>query len=97
MLDEPLLVAAAHRDYIKAGAQVINLNTYCATPLRLARDGDPAMFVPLYAAALSAAHQAREESGRAGCALRAACRHWSRVITQIACQAALLACVTTDS
>lgn len=65
MLDEPHLVTAAHRDFIEAGAQVIKLNTYSATPLRLARDGDPSMFEPLYAAALSAAHQAREESGRA--------------------------------
>lgn len=71
MLDEPHLVTAAHRDFIEAGAQVIKLNTYSATPLRLARDGDPSMFEPLYAAALSAAHQASEESGRvvriAGC------------------------------
>ncbi|WGI25176.1 homocysteine S-methyltransferase family protein [Halomonas alkaliantarctica] len=65
MLDEPHLVTAAHRDFIEAGAQVIKLNTYSATPLRLARDGDARMFEPLYTAALSAAHQAREESGRA--------------------------------
>ncbi|SDN94286.1 homocysteine S-methyltransferase family protein [Vreelandella arcis] len=71
MLDEPQLVTDAHRDFIEAGAQVIKLNTYSATPLRLARDGDAAMFEPLHAAALSAAHQARDESGRnvriAGC------------------------------
>ncbi|MBD3896476.1 homocysteine S-methyltransferase family protein [Halomonas sp. ML-15] len=71
MLDEPHLVTAAHRDFIEAGAQVIKLNNYSATPIRLARDGDPALFEPLHAAALSAAHQAREESGRevqiAGC------------------------------
>nr|WP_298966852.1 homocysteine S-methyltransferase family protein [uncultured Halomonas sp.] len=65
MLDEPNLVLAAHRDFINAGAQVIKLNTYSATPLRLARDGDPAMFELLHDAALSAAHQAREECGRA--------------------------------
>ncbi|GEN26995.1 homocysteine S-methyltransferase [Halovibrio variabilis] len=71
MLDEPHLVTAAHRDFIEAGAQVIKLNNYVATPIRLARDGDPAMFEPLHAAALSAAHQARVQSGRqvriAGC------------------------------
>ncbi|OJA05834.1 homocysteine S-methyltransferase family protein [Halomonas sp. QHL1] len=65
MLDEPHLVTAAHRDFIEACAQVIKLNTYSATPIRLARDGDPSMFEPLYAAALGAAHQAREESDRA--------------------------------
>ncbi|CAM3531321.1 homocysteine S-methyltransferase family protein [Halomonas lysinitropha] len=71
MLDEPELVTAAHRDFIEAGARVITLNTYSATPLRLARDGEPGLFEPLHAAALSAAHQAREESGQdvriAGC------------------------------
>ncbi|MFP4648116.1 MAG: homocysteine S-methyltransferase family protein [Halorhodospira sp.] len=71
MLDEPHLVTAAHRDFIEAGAQVIIANTYSATPQRLARDGDPELFEPLHAAALSAARQAREESGReariAGC------------------------------
>ncbi|MEA2117514.1 homocysteine S-methyltransferase family protein [Halovibrio sp. HP20-50] len=71
MLDEPHLVTAAHRDFIEAGAQVIKLNNYVATPIRLARDGDPAMFEPLHAAALNAAHQARKQSGRqvriAGC------------------------------
>lgn len=71
MLDEPHLVQAAHRDFIDAGARVITVNTYSATPKRLARDGNPEMFEPLHAAALEAAHQAREESGQdvriAGC------------------------------
>lgn len=71
MLDEPHLVTAAHRDFIEAGARVIKLNNYVATPIRLARDGSPSMFEPLHAAALSAAHQAQEQSGRqvriAGC------------------------------
>lgn len=65
MLDEPHLVTDAHRDFIQAGARVIKLNNYTATPLRLARDGDPAMFEPLHAAALDAAHQAREASANA--------------------------------
>jgi len=71
MLDEPHLVTAVHRDFIEAGARVITLNSYSATPQRLARDGDPGLFEPLHAAALDAARQAREESGRevriAGC------------------------------
>jgi S-methylmethionine-dependent homocysteine/selenocysteine methylase len=71
MLDEPHLVTAVHRDFIEAGAQVITVNSYSATPQRLARDGDPGLFEPLHAAALSAARTAREESGRnvriAGC------------------------------
>lgn len=71
MLDEPQLVTALHRDFIMAGARVITVNSYSATPQRLARDGDPGLFEPLHAAALSAAQKARDESGRevniAGC------------------------------
>ncbi len=72
MLDEPELVVAAHRDYIEAGAQVIIVNTYSATPERLARDGDPGLLEPLHAAALDAARRACEETGKedvriAGC------------------------------
>ncbi|MDT8878846.1 homocysteine S-methyltransferase family protein [Halomonas saccharevitans] len=65
MLDEPQLVTAAHRDFIDAGAGIITTNNYSATPQRLARDGEPAMFEPLQAAALNAARKAREQSGRA--------------------------------
>lgn len=65
MMDEPALVTAAHRDYIDAGADIIITNNYAATPLRLARDGDPAWFEPLHEAALDAAHRARRDSGRA--------------------------------
>jgi S-methylmethionine-dependent homocysteine/selenocysteine methylase len=71
MLDEPHLVTAAHRDFIAAGADIITLNNYSATPQRLARDGDPILFSTLHQAALSAAMQARDESSRkvliAGC------------------------------
>ena len=63
MLDEPELVVAAHRDFIKAGAQIITVNTYAATPERLARDGASEWFEKLHAAALDAAHQARDDSG----------------------------------
>ncbi len=71
MLDEAVLVTAAHRDFIDAGARVITANTYSATPQRLARDADAALFEPLQAAALKAAEDARQQSGQdvriAGC------------------------------
>ncbi|KAG1702954.1 hypothetical protein GQR58_004435 [Nymphon striatum] len=38
MMDEPEIVQAVHEDYINAGAQVLTLNSYSATPERLARD-----------------------------------------------------------
>ncbi|MDR9481147.1 MAG: homocysteine S-methyltransferase family protein [Spiribacter sp.] len=63
MLDEPELVVAAHRDFIDAGAKVITVNSYTATPQRLARDGAQSWFESLHTAALEAAHQAREQSG----------------------------------
>lgn len=37
MMHEPEIVAAAHRDFLAAGATVITLNAYSATPERLAR------------------------------------------------------------
>lgn len=72
MLDEPHLVSAAHRDFIHAGAGIIILNNYSATPQRLTRDAGIELFEPLHRAALDAAQQARRDSGRdevriAGC------------------------------
>ncbi|MDX1589929.1 MAG: homocysteine S-methyltransferase family protein [Oleiphilaceae bacterium] len=71
MIDEPDLVVDAHRDFIHSGARIITLNTYSATPTRLARDGDPGLLEPIHNAALKAAHNAREECAKevriAGC------------------------------
>jgi homocysteine S-methyltransferase len=71
MLDRPELVVAVHREFIEAGAQVITLNSYAATPERLTRDADISSFEPLQNAALQAAHAARDEAGSpvriAGC------------------------------
>ena len=44
LLDEPGIVQSVHEDYIKAGADVITLNTYSVTPERLQRDGKPEWF-----------------------------------------------------
>ena len=49
MMDEPEIVEAVHRDYIEAGAKVLTLNTYSATPERLARDASENLFEPLQA------------------------------------------------
>lgn len=71
MLDTPELVVALHREFIDAGAQVISLNSYAATPERLARDAEISLFEPLQKAALQAAHAARDKAGKpvriAGC------------------------------
>ena len=65
MMDEPHLVEAVHLDFIEAGARIITVNTYTATPHRLAREGLPDKFEALQGAAFAAAASAREKSGQA--------------------------------
>ena len=71
MMDEPHLVEAVHLDFIEAGARIITVNTYTATPHRLTREGVAEKFEALHGAALAAAASAREKSGEsvriAGC------------------------------
>ena len=71
MMDEPELVETVHREFIEAGARVITLNAYTATPSQLARAGRAGMFDDVHEAAVAAARAARERSGRnvriAGC------------------------------
>ena len=71
LLDEPGIVQAVHEDYIRAGAEVITLNTYSVTPERLARDGQPDLFTPLQTRALDLAWRAKDACGKdvriAGC------------------------------
>lgn len=71
MMDEPDIVRAVHADYLRAGARVITLNTYSATPERLKRYGAEDLFRPLQKTAIRLAHIALEETGAdaaiAGC------------------------------
>jgi S-methylmethionine-dependent homocysteine/selenocysteine methylase len=71
LMDEPALVRDLHADFIRAGARVITLNTYAATPERLEREGVGDMFVPLQKAGIELAQQARDAVGTevtiAGC------------------------------
>ena len=71
MIDQPDLVAQLHCEFIEAGAEVITLNSYSATPTRLNRENRSDLFAPLQAAAISAAQEAIERSRRcvriAGC------------------------------
>ncbi|MGB0844813.1 MAG: homocysteine S-methyltransferase family protein, partial [Alphaproteobacteria bacterium] len=67
LMDEPDIVEAVHMDYINAGANVITLNAYSATPERLARDsGQPEkadeLFEILQQRAIELAHSARSKS-----------------------------------
>jgi S-methylmethionine-dependent homocysteine/selenocysteine methylase len=63
MMDKPEIVQAVEEDFIRAGARILTLNTYAATPTRLARDGDAKWFEPLQNKAFKIALAAREASG----------------------------------
>jgi len=69
MMDEPHIVEQVHRAYIDAGAKVLTLNTYSATPERLARDASEDLFEPLQTKAAELAHHARagKDLSVAGC------------------------------
>ena len=58
MLHEPNLVAGLHYDFIQAGAQIITLNTYTATPQRLQLNNASDKLETLHALAGKAAQDA---------------------------------------
>jgi S-methylmethionine-dependent homocysteine/selenocysteine methylase len=60
LMDEPEIVEAVHRDYVAAGAKVLTLNTYSATPERLARDASEELFESLQARAIEIAQRATD-------------------------------------
>ena len=62
MMDEPGLVEAVHRDFIDAGARVLTLNNYTATPQRLAREQRADWFTGLHQAAILAAQRSRQHA-----------------------------------
>lgn len=66
MLDNPQLVEDLHIDFIRAGAKVISLNNYTATPARLARDASVDLLASIHAAAILAAHNARDKASITG-------------------------------
>ena len=60
LMKEPKLVERLHIDFIEAGARVITLNTYSATPERLERDGAEGMFSEIQNKAVEVANRARD-------------------------------------
>ncbi len=84
LIDEPELVRDLHVDFIAAGARVITINSYAATPERLAREGAEEMFEPLQKRAIDLAHAARDAAGDGwrGAASPAASRRSSAAITR---------------
>ncbi|AZO29629.1 MULTISPECIES: homocysteine S-methyltransferase family protein [Mesorhizobium] len=68
LIDEPDLVRDLHAEFIRAGARVITINTYSATPERLAREGAQDLFKPLQKRGIELARQACDEAGDAAIA-----------------------------
>ena len=64
MLEEPEIVVDIHCEYIEAGADVITINAYTATPERLTRDGVIESFSKLQQASVSLAQKARDKCGK---------------------------------
>ena len=62
MLDNYDLVVDLHRDFIKAGAEAITLNSYSATPQKLKRYNLEELFIPLQKSAIKAAIEAKKSS-----------------------------------
>lgn len=60
MLNEPEIVSELHADFIRAGADVITLNTYTATPSRLSREGHLSDLHQLHRSAMDAAQKAKK-------------------------------------
>ncbi len=63
MLDTPEIVEQLHIDFIKAGASVITLNTYSATPERLEAHSRAELFEPVQQAACDVAKSAITKAG----------------------------------
>ena len=63
MLDAPEVVIDVHSEFIEAGARVICLNTYTATPTRLNRHGLGEFFEEAHATAIRLAKAAIENTG----------------------------------
>ncbi|QIQ87389.1 MAG: homocysteine S-methyltransferase family protein [Erythrobacter sp.] len=64
LADRPELVAEVHGDFLAAGADVITLASYAATPTRLERLGHAEDFARFQTAAVDAARRARDKAGR---------------------------------
>lgn len=58
MLEQPEIVLAVHREFLQAGAKVLTLNTYTATPTRMAMHGYDAFFEETHKSAIKIANDA---------------------------------------
>lgn len=73
MFDTPDVIRDVHASFIEAGARVITLNSYTATPTRLERDGFGTRFDESHATAIELARAAIAETGTGGTVQIAGC------------------------
>ena len=79
-LDHLSVLEAIHSDHIKAGADIITVNTYASSRLMLAPAGLGDRFEEINRAAIGAAHEARKASGRADVAVAGSLSHMVPII-----------------
>ncbi|NBC26256.1 MAG: homocysteine S-methyltransferase [Bacteroidetes bacterium] len=63
MMDRPDIVKEVHKEFIKAGACIVTINSYTITPTRLRRDGEIDWFKKLQLQASEIALNARDDLG----------------------------------
>ena len=63
MMDQPDIVKEVHKDFMRAGARIITINSYACTPTRLERDGEIEWFERLQLQAVKIALEARDDIG----------------------------------
>jgi len=74
-LDHLAVLKAVHRDYIRAGADIITANTFASSPLMLGPADLDDRFEEINRAAIQTAHRAKEASGRADVAVAGSLSH----------------------
>lgn len=79
-LENANVLAAIHRDYIAAGADIITANTYAASRLMLGPAGLSDRLGDIVRTAVDAAYQAREASGRNDILIAGSLSHMSPMI-----------------
>ncbi len=79
-LDHLAVLEAIHRDYIRAGADIITANTYASSPLMLDPAGFGERFEEINCAAIETAHRAREASGRTDVAVAGSLSHMIPIV-----------------
>ena len=72
MFDAPEIVEAVHRDFINAGARVISVNTYTATPTRMQREGFGERFLDAHTIAIEIVRRAITRAEKADGSLQVA-------------------------